>query len=112
MRRLGLAVAAGAAMIVAGCGSTSAPPAGGAKPAAVEISQFVFRPARLEVAAGTHVTWTNRDSSPHTATASGFDTGTLHQGQSRTVVLSRPGTYAYYCQLHPFMKATVVVRGT
>jgi plastocyanin len=28
------------------------------------------------------------------------------------VVLSRPGTYAYYCQLHPFMKATVVVRGT
>jgi plastocyanin len=111
MRRLGPAIALGAAAILAGCGSTSAPPAGGGKPAAVEISQFVFRPARLEVAAGTRVTWTNRDSSPHTATASGFDTGTLRQGQSKSVVLSHPGTYAYFCQLHPFMKATVVVRG-
>jgi plastocyanin len=111
MRRLGLVLAAAATAFVAGCGSSSAPLAGGGKPATVEIREFVFRPARLEVDTGARVTWTNRDSSPHTATGMGLDTGTLRRGQSKTVVLSRPGTYAYYCQLHPFMKATVVVRG-
>jgi plastocyanin len=106
-----VAVAAAAAL-AAGCGSgsDSAPPSHGASPTRVEIRDFVFRPGQLRVAAGTRITWTNRDSSPHTATGQGFDTGTLRRGESKTVVLSQPGTYAYYCQLHPFMKATVVVR--
>ena len=61
--------------------------------------------------AGTKVTWRNLDSSPHTATATsgGLDTGTLRQGQSRTLTLAKPGRYAYICSFHPFMHGTVVV---
>jgi plastocyanin len=104
-----------AALAVAGCGSGESRPAAPRPPAprtaAVDIAGFMYRPAKLEVAAGARVTWTNRDSSPHTATAAGtLDTGTLHQGQRRTLRLTKPGTYAYVCELHPFMKGSIVVR--
>ena len=58
--------------------------------------------------------WNNRDSAPHTATASGekpFDTKVLKEGQkSKPITFDKPGEYAYICDLHPFMKGTVVVR--
>jgi plastocyanin len=38
-----------------------------------------------------------------------FDTGTLRPRHSATVVLTKPGTYAYYCQFHAFMRATIIV---
>lgn len=97
-------------LAVAGCGSDPAPgPA--ARDASVEIADFEYRPARFEVAGGARVTWSNRDSSPHTATAPGvLDTGTLRRGEKRTLRLTRPGTHTYICELHPFMKASVVVR--
>jgi plastocyanin len=120
------------ALAVAGCGSggnassptaspaattsaatTPAASSSGAKATdAVTIRNYSFAPVTTTVAAGTKVTWTNEDPSPHTATstsAGAFDTGTLHKGQSKTITLSKPGTYSYYCQLHPFMKATIVV---
>ena len=74
------------------------------------------RPAKLEVAAGTRVTWANKDSAPHTATASSdaqrsvFDTKVLKEGQSGDIAFDKPGTYAYICDLHPFMKATLEVK--
>jgi plastocyanin len=70
----------------------------------------------VQVDAGTKVTWTNRDSAPHTATAAddaqreAFDTKVIKHNASASVVFDKPGTYAYICDLHPFMKATVVVR--
>jgi plastocyanin len=70
----------------------------------------------VQVDAGTKVTWTNKDSSPHTATAAddaqreSFDTKVIKQNASASVTFSKPGTYAYVCDLHPFMKASVVVR--
>ena len=81
--------------------------------ARVEISNFKYAPAAITVKAGGTVTWTNRDSAPHTATAkanSAFNTDTLKQGQSKQITLSKPGTYQYTCLFHPFMSGTVVVR--
>ena len=71
-------------------------------------------PERVEVDAGASVVWDNRDAAPHTATASdekSFDTKVLKEGEkSRAIKFERPGEYAYICDLHPFMKGTVVVR--
>jgi plastocyanin len=79
--------------------------------ATVDIADFTFKPETLTVKAGTKVTWINHDVAPHTATASGgFDTGTLKKGDRKTITLSKAGTYAYVCQFHPFMKATVTVK--
>ena len=109
MRRAAL-IAAGLAL--AGCGSEDRP-AAPPSAASVDIADFKYRPARIEVATGARVTFTNRDRAPHTAAATApapFDTGSLRQGQRSVQTLARPGTYAYLCELHPFMKATIVVR--
>lgn len=76
------------------------------------IADFLYKPADLTVPAGTTVEFTNEDSTPHTATSkeSGtFETGSIDTGKSATVTLDKPGTYAYYCAFHPFMKGTITV---
>jgi plastocyanin len=118
-----LVAIAAAATPLAGCGgsdssppkstSASAKPASGASGNAVAISGFKFAPASLTVKSGAKVVVTNDDSTAHTATAddgNSFDTGTLDSGSSQTISLSKPGSYAYHCSIHPFMKGTIVVR--
>jgi len=80
--------------------------------AAVEIKDFAFNPPMLTVPAGTTVTWTNNDTSPHTATASdgSFDSGNLSSGQSFSFSFSTPGYYSYACQYHAGMTGTIVVQ--
>lgn len=92
-------------------GSPVATGAGDASASAIEIKDFAFNSATIEVPVGTTVTWTNQDSAPHTATADdgSFDTGRLEQGQSGSVTFDQPGTYTYTCTFHPNMKGTVVV---
>ncbi|MDQ6836159.1 MAG: cupredoxin domain-containing protein [Actinomycetota bacterium] len=77
----------------------------------VAISNYAFAPVSIAVKAGTRVTWVNHDQTAHTATANqtGFDTGTVNAGASKTVDLKHPGTYAYHCSFHAFMTATVKV---
>jgi plastocyanin len=82
----------------------------------VRITGFAYAPAAITVPTGTTVTFTNSDSAPHTATSGTsptpdgmFDSGTLRKGDSKRVTLTTPGRRAYYCALHPFMKATVIV---
>ncbi|MEA2155233.1 MAG: hypothetical protein QOE11_1373 [Solirubrobacteraceae bacterium] len=90
--------------------AASAPPGHG-RALTIDITNFKYRPAAVTVRAGSRVSWVNNDAAPHTATASGaFDTGTLKKGERRTLTLAKAGTYAYICQFHPFMKATVTVR--
>ncbi len=109
-------------VILSGCGSSgdssSKSTSSGGSPAAsssgkIDIVDFEFAPKDVTVKAATPVTWTNKDSSAHTATATGpgggFDTGTLQQGDSKTVKV-KPGTYKYFCNIHPFMEATLVVK--
>jgi len=78
----------------------------------VDIDDYEFLPAELEIAAGTTVTWTNVGQVPHTATAEDetFDTGVLGRGKSGSYTFEEPGTYPYVCTLHPTdMRATVIV---
>lgn len=79
---------------------------------AVTIQNFAFSPATLTIKVGDKVTWTNKDSAGHSATADkgNFDTGILQNGQSGSVTFSKPGTYTYHCSVHPMMKATIVVQ--
>jgi plastocyanin len=81
---------------------------------AVVIDNFVFSPARLTVKAGTTVTWTNHDDSPHTVAAKdrGFKSKVMDTDESFTFTFSTPGEYTYFCSLHPHMTGTIVVEGT
>ena len=64
--------------------------------------------------AGTRVTWVNRDDVPHTVTSTEkprrFGSGTLDTDDQFTHQLTTPGTYEYYCAVHPKMTAKVIVK--
>jgi plastocyanin len=79
----------------------------------VKIMNFAFTPARIEVSPGTRVVWTNADSDPHTVTTDrpGFSSQALDTGQSYARALTKTGTFAYHCTIHPFMHGSVVVAG-
>ena len=77
----------------------------------VQIADFRFDPNALTVLVGDTVTWTNRDVAPHTATADSgrFASGSLDAGQSFSLAPSSAGVFTYHCDVHPGMKATLVV---
>jgi plastocyanin len=77
----------------------------------VEIVNFAYSPDPVRVQAGGKVIWQNMDSAPHTATADdgSFDTGTLEKGKLKSETFKEPGTYTYYCEIHPTMHGTVEV---
>lgn len=81
-------------------------------PGAVAIERFAFDPETLQVDAGTKVTWTNRDPTPHTVTArdDSFDSGNLGEGKKFSTTLREPGRYRYVCAIHPSMAGTITVR--
>jgi plastocyanin len=80
--------------------------------ARVQISGFSYHQPTIAVRVGGRITFTNRDHTAHTATAThgAFDTGTLGRGASRTVTFSKAGVYTFYCQFHAFMRGEIVVR--
>lgn len=75
------------------------------------MQNFAFQPANMQVRVGTTVTWTNQDNVQHSVTfKNGMkDSGLLSQGQSFSYTFNTPGTYQYYCTVHPYMVATVTV---
>jgi amicyanin len=79
---------------------------------AIDIDNFKFGVASLEVAVGTTVTWTNRDDVPHTVTSSTkvFKSPPLDTGETFTYTFKQAGTFEYYCALHPHMTGKVVVK--
>ena len=114
-----LILATGVVLLTSSGGSSAAlnPVAEPAAVDRVEIEEFLFAPEAVTVAVGSTITWTNRDSAPHTATSGAaakpngvFDTDIITKGQSKTVKLTKPGTFAYYCGLHPFMHGTLIVK--
>ncbi|MBV6699338.1 cupredoxin family copper-binding protein [Kitasatospora aureofaciens] len=81
---------------------------------AVTIKNFAFSPAALTVKTGTSVTWTNTDPDAHTVTSKQGSGGPLQSAALATnatysYTFTAPGTYPYYCSIHPFMTATVEV---
>src|SRR3974390_3217498 len=73
--------------------------------AEIKIDNFSFSPATLTVKAGTQITWTNRDDIPHTVTSDEglFKSKVLDTDDSFTFRPAKPGTYSYYCSIHPKM---------
>ncbi len=80
-------------------------------PGAVSIDNFTFNPQRLTIKAGTTVTWTNKDDIPHAiATVSKlFRSKTLDTDNAYSFTFTTPGSYQYFCSLHPHMTGTIVV---
>ena len=73
---------------------------------------FMFAPAALTVAAGSTVTWTNKDDEPHTVVSEAglFRSGALDTGDSFSFRFDKAGTYRYTCSIHPRMLGTIVVQ--
>ena len=80
--------------------------------AEVKIDNFSFGPATLTVAAGTTVTWTNRDDIPHTVVSDDkvFKSKVLDTDEKFSFTFTKPGTYPYFCSIHPKMTGKVVVQ--
>jgi plastocyanin len=79
----------------------------------ITIEGFAFE-SGITVAPGQTVTVVNADGAPHTLTATNdeFDTGRLSGGASGTFVApSEPGTYDFFCAVHPSMTGTLTVAG-
>lgn len=98
-----------------GAGAAAAPSAGSSsRPTnAVVIKDFKFGPPAITVRAGSTISFRNTDNAAHTVTSAQgavFDTGGFEQGQTKTVTIARPGTYAYVCAFHPFMKGVITVK--
>jgi len=91
--------------------SEPAPSGEAAKSEKVQIVEFSYEPDPVVVQAGGKVIWQNEDSAPHTATADdgSFDTGTIEEGKLGSATFKEPGTFTYYCEIHPTMHGTVEV---
>ena len=85
-----------------------------AEEVAVKIGNFTFGPQELKVKSGTTVTWTNEDDIPHTVTSStlAFKSKALDSDDKFSFTFTTPGTYPYFCALHPVMTGTIVVDRT
>jgi plastocyanin len=121
-----IAAACSAALVLGACGGSSgsddstqaasgtmgSTQASGGGSDAVSIKDFAYAPSSLTVSKGSTVKFSNGDTTEHTATASGgaFDTGSIGEGQTKSVTLDTPGTFSYVCTFHPFMHGTVTVK--
>jgi plastocyanin len=91
--------------------SEPAPSGEAAKSEKVQIVEFTYEPDPVVVQVGGKVTWQNEDTAPHTATADdgSFDTGTIEKGKLGSATFKEPGTFTYFCEVHPTMHGTVEV---
>jgi plastocyanin len=74
--------------------------------------KYSFDPATVTVPKGAQIVWTNTTDAPHTVTSDTSTFGTtnnLTQNQTFMMIFNTAGTYAYHCEIHPYMKATIIV---
>jgi len=79
----------------------------------IEIKDFAFNPQTITVKSGEKITWINRDEEPHTVVSVEKQfkkSSALDTDQEFTVIAGAPGTYTYYCSVHPKMTGTIVVK--
>ncbi len=79
-----------------------------------DVQKWGYTPSTLTVQVGDKVAFFNEGKIAHTATASNgaFDTGLIHHNETAVVTMAKPGTFAYFCQPHPWMKGTIIVKGS
>ena len=84
--------------------------------AKIEIREYSYVPNNLTVPAGTKVTWVNHDETAHTVNDAGptklFNSAALDTDDSYSFTFTEPGTYKYFCHLHPKMVGTITVTPT
>jgi plastocyanin len=78
----------------------------------VSVDNFTFGPASITVAANSTVTWVNRDDVPHViASTDGlFRSKALDTDDKFSFTFAKPGTYPYFCAVHPKMVGKIIVR--
>jgi amicyanin len=86
--------------------------AAGTAPNTVKIDNFTFNPREITVSPGTTITWVNGDDIPHTvvATNKAFRSKVMDTEQQFSFAFTTPGTYEYFCALHPHMTGKVIVK--
>lgn len=80
----------------------------------MEIEDFRYDPATVNVKVGTTVRWKNEDDAPHTVTSNTggalvLNSGILQENDTYTHTFTLSGSYHYHCSLHPDMQGTVNV---
>ena len=78
----------------------------------IEIKDFAFNPQTLIVKSGEKITWINRDEEPHTVVSVEKQfkkSNALDTDQEFTITAGAPGTYTYFCSVHPKMTGKIVV---
>jgi plastocyanin len=100
------------ALAALGAASANVPRSGAATPPTIEIKGFKYGPPILSVPVGTTLTWVNHDEEPHTVpSATGaFSSAGLVNDDTFVQTFTKPGTYQYFCAIHPYMKGTLVVK--
>jgi plastocyanin len=80
----------------------------------VTIDNFTFTPAILTVKAGTRIVWRNQDDVRHLVVSDAspplFRSKVLDTDDSFSTAFDKPGTYHYFCGMHPHMQGTIVVQ--
>lgn len=82
-------------------------------PVTVRIDNFAFNTQTITVSPGSTVTWVNEDDAPHTVVADdgkSFRSKTLDTGETFSFTFASPGTWGYFCSVHPHMTGKVVVK--
>jgi plastocyanin len=102
----------GIAGLGAGAGNVTASAQPTPETMEVKIDNFTFGPAELAVRVGTTITWTNRDDIPHTVVSTDkvFKSKVLDTDEKFSSTFSTPGTFPYFCSIHPKMTGKVVVQ--
>jgi amicyanin len=77
----------------------------------VKIDNFTFNPKQVTVKPGDTVTWVNHDDIPHTVTSKtmAFRSKALDSDDKFSFTFTAPGSFDYFCSLHPMMTGTIVV---
>lgn len=75
------------------------------------IDNFTFKPDTITVPIGTTMVWENDDDIPHTVVSldGTFRSPALDTEDKFSFTFDKAGTFEYFCSLHPYMKASVVV---
>jgi plastocyanin len=84
----------------------------GSKQNKIEIKDFMFNPPKITVKSGEKITWINHDEEPHTVVSVGKKfprSSGLDTDQEYSITAGAPGTYEYFCSVHPKMTGTIVV---
>jgi plastocyanin len=83
----------------------------GRLPCPPKLAPPLIKPDTVTVPVGTMVAWQNDDETPHTVTSvdGTFHSLPLDTKDKFSFTFDKPGTFEYFCRLHPYMKAKVVV---